>query len=136
MSPLFLVGGGSSVGKTTVCQQVSHLLQCKHIQVDELQKEIDDPGVHQFSGNQLQWKRSAEDFTVQLVQVAEALEPYLRSMIQTWVDGGDHVLLEGEGIHPRLAAHFRDHKAIRSVFIIETNQAQLAQTLNRRSQIL
>lgn len=94
MGAIFLVGGGSSVGKTTTCQQLSLLLDCKHIQVDEVQKVIDDPAVHQFNGNQLHWKRNAEEFTTQLVQVAEALEPYLLSMIQSWLDNGERVLLE------------------------------------------
>jgi 2-phosphoglycerate kinase len=133
MESVVLIGGSSSVGKTYLARIWSERLDIQHICVDDLRKQIHDPNLHLLEGNEGIWDLPATELLSRLIQEGLALESHLSSLISSSRIAKKGILLEGEGVVPKLASRFMTMNEMVSIFIIETNNNRLYQTLYERS---
>lgn len=108
---VLVILGASGTGKSTVAESLSRRLGRTWLQCDDLRLML------QFSGLLRQeaedclniflapdaWKLSTSDLVDGLIRVTELLEPALRVIIHSHVVTDAPMILEGDGIHPRLA---------------------------------
>ncbi len=87
--------------------------------LDQYLRAIDDPALVIHNGEPGFWDQAAAALCRRLVGVAEAAEPYIRDLVDTWQARGQTGLIEGEQAHPRLIEQLSQVMGIRGVFIIE-----------------
>jgi 2-phosphoglycerate kinase len=130
---VYLLGGSSSVGKTTAAAIVAERLGASHLQLDHIAQASTDPRVRRFHpGVDALWSQPAAQLCDLLVDKGEALAEPLQALIRQCLSGSSITVVEGEGVHPRLAAHHREEQ-VRFAFVVEPEQAALFQTLTERS---
>jgi hypothetical protein len=130
---VYLLGGSSSVGKTTAGAVVADRLGATHLQLDRIAQASTDPRVRRFHGGvDALWSLPAAHLSDLLVQKGEALEEPLHALIRQCLSGSSTTVVEGEGIHPGLAPHHPVER-VRFAFVGEPEQAALFQTLTGRS---
>jgi hypothetical protein len=130
---VYLLGGSSSVGKTTAAAVVADRLGATHLQLDRIAQASNDPRVRRFHvGVDALWNLPAAHLCDLLVDKGEALADPLHALILQCLSGLSTTIVEGEGIHPGLAPH-HPVEQVRFAFVVEPEQAALFQTLARRS---
>ena len=130
---VYLLGGPSSVGKTTAATVIAERLDAVHLQLDSLAQASTDPRVRRFDGGVDDlWRLPAAHICELLVDKGEALTASLHSLIGRCLDGDSVTLVEGEGIHPDLAPH-HPGDLVRFGYVVEPDEAVLFQTLTGRS---
>jgi len=135
MSParVYLLGGSSSVGKTTAAAAVAKRLGATHLQLDSIAQASTDPRVRRFdAGADALWSLPAAHVCDLLVHKGDALAGSLHTLIGQCLSGPSVTVVEGEGVHPSLARH-HPVELVRFAFVVEPEQAALFQTLTRRS---
>lgn len=133
MHNILLIGGSSSVGKTTAAAGLSKRLGWPCIQLDQYLYEIGDPKLRLFPRSLERWDLPSSELCQRLIAVSEQAMGYVESLILGLCDKGNAGIFEGEAIHPRLAERMMQMKSIASVFIIETDPVRLYETLADRS---
>jgi hypothetical protein len=130
---VYLLGGSSSVGKTTAAAAVAERLGAVHLQLDSIARASADPRVHRFeAGVDALWSLPATHLCDLLMQKGDALAAPLHALIGQCLSDEKVTLVEGEGIHPGLAwRHAGD--LVRFAFLVEPEEAVLFQTLAARS---
>jgi hypothetical protein len=129
---VYVVGGSSSVGKTTAATTLAGRLGATHLQVDALARASQDPRVSLPADADGIWTLPATQICALLIQKGEALADQLDATIAELAARWPVSVLEGEGIHPSLAGHHRLDRA-RFAFVVEPDQAVLFATLAQRS---
>jgi hypothetical protein len=130
---VYLLGGSSSVGKTTAAAVIAERLGADHLQLDSIARASSDPRVRRFGvGADDLWRLPAAQVCDLLVHKGEALTATLHGLIGQCLAGDEVTLLEGEGIHPSLAPH-HPGDLVRFGFVLEPEEAVLFQTLAGRS---
>lgn len=130
---VYLLGGSSSVGKTTAAAAVAERLGATHLQLDRIAQASTDPRVRRFeAGVDALWSLPAAQVCDLLVHKGEALAEPLHALISQCLSGSSITVVEGEGVHPRLARH-HPVELVHFAFVVEPEQAALFQTLSRRS---
>ncbi len=74
---VLLVGGSSSVGKTTVARELAKLLACEHVETHRALKS--DPALQPLQGSQNVWNHSIDELRDLLIRAAAAASPILES---------------------------------------------------------
>jgi 2-phosphoglycerate kinase len=130
---VYLLGGSSSVGKTTAAAVVAQRLGATHLQLDHIAQASPDPRVRRFqAGVDALWSLPATHLCDLLVDKGEALAEPLHALIRQCLSGSSITVVEGEGVHPHLAPH-HPVEQVRFAFVVEPAQAALFQTLTKRS---
>ena len=130
---IYLIGGSSSVGKTTMARSLSKYYDMFCLHLDDFTKGFNDPELEFFTGKADFWDQAAQELFERLVRVTEKTEPYLHSFVSEWVAGGKSGIIEGEKIHPRFMEKVVSSNSAKGIFLIETDREQLYQTLQQRS---
>ena len=128
---LLMIGGGSSVGKTTVAHELGRRLGADVIDVDALPRDravgldgrLSEPGI---------WDRPPSNLFQLLLETTRGLAPRLRATIEARSLAVEGAVVEGEGIEPRLFDAFEAGAQVRPVFVIETDPHRLRETLSHR----
>lgn len=132
-SEVILLGGGSSVGKTTLARELCRRLSAQLVEVDDVRRVVDDSRVQFFARTRSPWQLEPEALRHVLKAAAEAMRPVLAEVVHAALGEGRRLVLEGEALDPGLAARFRVDVRVRALFVVETDQARLAKTLWVRS---
>jgi hypothetical protein len=130
---VYLLGGSSSVGKTTAATVIAERLGAVHLELDSIARASTDPRVRRFDGGGDDlWRLPATHICDLLVDKGDALAASLHALIGRCLDGDSVTLVEGEGIHPDLASHYPGD-LVRFGCVVEPEEAVLFQTLAGRS---
>lgn len=130
---VYLLGGSSSVGKTTAAAVIAERLGAVHLQLDSIARASSDPRVRRFAaGVDDLWRLPAAHVCDLLVRKGDALAASLHRLIGQCLAGDSVTVVEGEGIHPSLAPH-HPGDLVRFGFVVEPDEAVLFQTLAGRS---
>jgi 2-phosphoglycerate kinase len=131
---VYLLGGSSSVGKTTAAATVAQRLGAAHVQVDAIAQASQDPRVRRFQADVDElWSLPAAQVCELLIEKGEALAAQVDAIIRRCSASAPITVVEGEGIHPSLARQHPAGGLARFVFVVEPEQAVLFQTLTSRS---
>lgn len=128
-----LVGGSSSVGKTTLAQELARRVGGEHVQTDDLRRSVDDPRVRFFSDTRTPWRLDPLTLCGVLQRAAEAMRPRLGAVIDAALARQRRLVLEGEGLDPSLAARYSSDLRVCALFIVELDGDRLAHTFRARS---
>jgi 2-phosphoglycerate kinase len=124
---IFLIGGSSSTGKTTVAGRLADRLGWEAVGA-ALPAE---PELDPLTGIEI-WDRPPQELCALLVAAAEASIPHLLRQVRGRA-GMPGTILEGERVHPELVAQLEREGAARGAFIVETDAQRLYDTLMARS---
>jgi 2-phosphoglycerate kinase len=128
---VILIGGRSSVGKTTAAADLASRRGFQHVQVDALRAEELHPAV-QFVGSSPEvWDLGPEALRDRLIEICEVLRPHILRIVSRQLALGVPAVVEGEGIEPSLLESLTDSR-VRLVFVAEVNEKRLAETLDDR----
>src|SRR5271154_3461212 len=124
---ILAIGGSASMGKTTVASTLARRLDAVEvIHVDDLQKAVaGDIGRSFIETTPGVWHRSPEWLCDQLIRWTEKLHPALIAAIETHLKRPGYIIVEGEGVEPRLMARW-DRSELRSVAIVGADRGRLA----------
>jgi 2-phosphoglycerate kinase len=128
-----LIGGSSSVGKTTVAIDLSNYFQISCIHLDQYLYTIQDPGLAFLSNENDMWRFSSHELCNRLIQAGANASPYIDRLLQELQHKETAQIIEGERIHPSVMENAIKAKKAVGIFIIEENPNQLYQTLQHRS---
>ena len=134
MKNIILIGGGSSVGKTTLARMLGERLGLNYLELDHYLQKINDPELLFHNDDPAFWYQSAQVLCDRLVHVAEQAEPYIRLLVTKWLSEKKTGIIEGEQIHPQLAEQLTSSEDMRAVFVIESDPKRLYRILKQRSQ--
>jgi broad-specificity NMP kinase len=125
-----IIGGSSSVGKTTVARQLCSRFSLRHIETDRslphnarLRPLDDSPEI---------WDRPAAELRDLLVVAAKEAVPYLLQQIDALNSSQTGWIVEGERVHPSLVERLSGEGAAQGVFIVEMDAQRLYETLMKR----
>ncbi len=133
MANILLLGGSSSVGKTTAAARLGVELGWLHVQLDHYLHDLGDPRLQLVRYGPESWDLPAQELCQRLVAVSERASIYLEGLILGYHNRGNAAILEGEAIHPCLAERMMQTKGISSLYIIEADPGRMSKTLESRS---
>jgi 2-phosphoglycerate kinase len=128
---LILIGGGSSLGKTTAAAEIARLYGMQHLQIDAVRAEEPDPAVNFVGSSPEVWDLRPEILRDRLMQMGALLRPHILRLVSTQLASGVPSVIEGEGIEPSLVESL-SHQTVRLVFVAEVSEKRLAETLANR----
>jgi 2-phosphoglycerate kinase len=126
---VLLIGGSSSVGKTTASATLAARLGVPHLELD-VTLARGDPRLDPLAGPTELWDRPPSQLCDLLIGGAEAAMPFVDRQVTACAGGA---VIEGERIHPALIARLAAARRARGVLIIEADAARLHDTLMARS---
>lgn len=110
---ILLIGGSSGTGKTVASRRLAQQYGISMLLVDDIRMAIqavttpvEQPALHTFMMEGRDAAHSPESIHAGLVAVAEAMEPALRMIMahHLVIEGAGPIIIEGDGIMPRLAS--------------------------------
>jgi hypothetical protein len=129
-SPCLIIGGSSSVGKTTVAR---HLAARSGYSLIETDRSLpSDARLNPLAGSMEIWDRPAAALCKLLVAAAEAAVPYLTQQARALAGASLGWIMEGERVHPKLVERLSGDGVARGLFIVETDAERLYDTLMAR----
>jgi 2-phosphoglycerate kinase len=130
---VYLIGGSSSVGKTTLAEELRNRLGFSILRVDDLVKGSPDPRIRFPQGVPNVWQRRPEELRDGLISKGEAIRPQLGSVIAGLLKDRRSSIVEGEGVQPQLALQWSADASVRFVFVVEEDENRLRETLSSRA---
>jgi 2-phosphoglycerate kinase len=144
---VLLIGGASGTGKTLAAELVARRFGVPWLQVDDFRlalqratspEQLSD--VHYFvnaGADASLWERPEDELVDALRSVARAMSTALEIVVANHVSQHQPVVLEGDGIDPRLASASRfagveAGKSVRSIFLVEPDEAALLAAMEAR----
>lgn len=128
---VILIGGSSSVGKTTAAAELSRRHGLQHLQVDTLRAEDPHPAVHFVGSSPEVWDLGPEPLRDRLIEMGALLRTHILRLVTKQLAAGVPTIIEGEGIEPSLLESLT-HRRVRLVFVAEVNEKRLAATFANR----
>lgn len=129
---VILIGGGSNLGKTTAAAQLSVALGADHIEVDALRAELNGSSEDSFAGPDV-WRRPVDELFQCLVESTFRIAEPLARVIEGHAAGGGNVIIEGQGIEPRVLGLIDPVFEVRCVFVIEADPNRIDTKLRDRA---
>ena len=134
---VLLIGGASGSGKTSVSYDVARYFGVGITLVDDFQAILEkmttpeqQPVLHFWNTHPNPAALAAEEIVEQGIEVGQVMTPALQAVIDNHIEECQPVVLEGDFIHPALAAQYSSQ--VRAVFIYEPDESQiLANYLHR-----
>lgn len=144
---VLLLGGSSSVGKTTVARQIGLHLGISWLQVDDFRLAFQRSRVtlpeqtealYFFEETADVWALPPEDLRDRFVAVGQVLEPALEIVIGNHVDTNAPIVIEGDGILPSLCLRppvqaRADNGQVKAVFLIEPDEDAMFHNMLERN---
>ena len=141
---VFLIGGHSTVGKSTVARELGHRLGVPVMQVDDLRLALQRAtkpgqieGLHFFQQLDLVRQATPDERVARLMRIGEIMSDALEAVIAHHVLTKTPIIIEGDGILPKLAAQATcdgvDVRGrVKSVFIVEPDEGRFTTIRDRR----
>ncbi len=128
---LLLIGGSSSVGKTTVARSLASRLDWDLVQTDTILAA--EHALNPLAGLIDLWDRPPQELCEKLVAAASASMSHLIEYAAKRSRVREGVIFEGERIHPKLVARLAQLEDVAAGFIIESDARRIYETLMKRS---
>ena len=134
---VLLLGGASGVGKTTVGYRLARHFGVGIAEVDDFQAVLErmttaeqHPAIHFWRTHPAPDQLSAAEIIEHLLEHSDALRPALEAVIANHLEASTPVVLEGDFIHPALAAQASfsgqpNDGRVRAAFLHEPDEQQL-----------
>ena len=141
---VLLLGGPSGTGKTAVSYRLAQHFGIGITEVDDFQVLLEtmttpeqQPVLHFWRTHPAPDQLSAEAIMEQGLRVREVMAPGLEAVIANHLESQTPVVLEGDFIHPALAAQttfagLPTARQVRAVFLVEADERQLLENFARR----
>jgi 2-phosphoglycerate kinase len=141
---VLLLGGPSGTGKTAVSYRLSRYFGVGITEIDDFQALLErmttpeqQPALHFWRTHPAPHLLSAAEIMEQGLDVGRAMAPGLEAVIANHLESQAPVVLEGDFVHPALAAQasFLDQPnngRVRAVFLYEEDQQQLVANFLQR----
>jgi 2-phosphoglycerate kinase len=141
---VLLLGGASGVGKSSVSYRLARHFDVGITEVDDFQVILEcmttpeqQPVLHFWRTHPDPGSLSAEEIVTQGIAVGEVMSPALAAVIANHLEAQTPVLLEGDFIHPALAAQadfggIANHGRVQAIFLYEAEEAQIARNFLQR----
>jgi hypothetical protein len=141
---VLLIGGGSATGKTRAAEVVARQSGVPWLQADDFRLALQratspdaHPALHSFVAGEPVWDRSEDELVEALKAVAREVSSALEIVIAHHVSTEAPVVIEGDGLEPRMAAgtHFAGVDAggaVRSVFLVESDEGAVSEAMRTR----
>lgn len=128
---VLLIGGASGTGKSSIAYELGRFYGVNILEVDDIVQALKAvstaqtlPAVHYWETG-VNWMDVGVAKNVDwLISVSQEILPALQSVVQRHLDDKVPVILEGDFIHPQLAASF-ESASVRSIFIDEKDKEQI-----------
>jgi 2-phosphoglycerate kinase len=134
---VFLLGGASGVGKTSLSYRLAHHFGVGLTEVDDFQVVLEtmttpeqQPVLHFWRTHPAPHTLAAEDIAKQGFEVGKVMVPALAAVVSNHYESRAPVVLEGDFISPALVAHpeiapLCQSGQVRAAFVHEPDEAQL-----------
>lgn len=141
---VLLLSGASGTGKTSVSYRIARHFGIGITEVDDFQVMLEhmttpeqQPALHFWRTHPAPDQLSAEEIMEQGLSIREVMAPGLEAVIANHLESNTPVVLEGDFIHPVLAAQttFGDQPnggQVRSIFLYEADEQQILANFLRR----
>ena len=141
---VLLLGGPSGTGKTAVSYRLAQYFGVGLTEVDDFQVLLErmttpeqQPALHFWRTHPAPDQLSATEIMEQGLAVGQVMTPGLDAVIANHLEAQTPVVLEGDFIHPTLAAQksfsgIPNEGRVRAVFLYEPDEQQLLQNFLRR----
>jgi 2-phosphoglycerate kinase len=141
---VLLLGGASGTGKTSVSYRLARELGIGITEVDDFQVVLErmttpeqQPVLHFWRTHPDPGSLSPEAIHEQGLDILDVMAPALEAVVENHLEAGTPTVLEGDFIHPALAARdaFGDEPnagRVRGVFLYEPDEAQVVRNLLAR----
>jgi 2-phosphoglycerate kinase len=141
---ILLIGGASGTGKTAVSYRLARYFGVGITEVDDFQVLLErmttpeqQPVLHFWRTHPAPDRLSATEILEQGLAVGRAMVPGLEAVIANHLETQTPVVLEGDFIHPALAAQTSfageaNDGRVRAIFLDETDERQLLANFARR----
>jgi 2-phosphoglycerate kinase len=141
---VFLLGGASGVGKTSISYRLAYHFQVGLTEVDDFQVVLEtmttteqQPVLHFWRTHPAPHMLAAEDIAKQGIEVGKVMMPALVAVVLNHYESNAPVVFEGDFIIPALVAHpaiapLYQSGQVRAVFIHEPEEAQLVTNFLQR----
>jgi 2-phosphoglycerate kinase len=134
---VLLIGGASGCGKTSVSYDVARYFGVGITEVDDFQVMLQkmttpeqQPALHFWNTHPNPTALTPEEIVAQGLEIGDVMTPALQAVIDNHIESRQPIVLEGDFIHPALAAHYPEQ--VRAVFIYEPDEAQILANYLRR----
>ena len=118
------------MGKTTACRMLTARFGLVHIETDlSLPPDV---RLRPLDGPDSVWDGDAQELCGRLIHAAQAASPYLMKQALKLSETSGRWVLEGERVHPALAARLTTMGIACGVFIVETDARRIDATLRVR----
>jgi 2-phosphoglycerate kinase len=144
---VLLLGGASGVGKTSVSYRLARWFAVGITEVDDFQVLLErmttpeqQPAIHFWRTHPAPDQLSPDEIVTQAVELGRTMTPGLEAVIANHLETSTPMVLEGDFIHPALAAQASfageaNGGRVRAVFLHEPDEQQLvANYLSREPQ--
>ena len=128
MGRVLLIGGGSSVGKTTAATKVASWAQLPLVSVDQIREEVSP---RPFAAEAV-WDSPPSHLLDVLREDTQLLRGPITSAVESMRESGG--VIEGEGIEPDLVTCLQRRSSVSVVYVIEVDGDRIRATLNARRQ--
>jgi 2-phosphoglycerate kinase len=141
---VLLLGGGSGTGKTRAAQLVAARFGVPWLQLDDIRLALQHATtpeqhaeLHYFLANPSVWERPEEELFEGLKAVARVTSAALEAVVAHHLSHNDPVVIEGDGILPRMAAgtHFAGRESagsVRAIFLVEPREEDVLAAFQAR----
>lgn len=124
-----LIGGSSNVGKTTAARSVAAALGAPCISIDDwIPPSV--AGSSAFDDDRI-WNSDPDELVAALRAQTGALAPTVRELVERARARGRTVVIEGEGVEPRVATRLGGDD-VHAVFVVESSAQRIRATLQQR----
>lgn len=126
-----LIGGPSGAGKSCTAYALAQEYGVSVLEIDDIGQALEAvttaqtlPALH-FWDRGTDWKDIGVAGNVDwLIRVGEEIAPALRAVVQNHLEGDVPIIIEGDFLHPELAASFEDAR-VKAFFVREADEQQM-----------
>jgi 2-phosphoglycerate kinase len=141
---VLLLGGASGTGKTAVSYRLAQAFGVGLTEIDDFQVLLErmttpeqQPALHFWRTHPAPHLLSATEIFEQGLTIGPVMAPGLEAVIANHLESGTPVVLEGDFIHPALAAQktfggIPNNGQVRAIFLHEADEQQLIENFSQR----
>jgi 2-phosphoglycerate kinase len=136
---VLLIGGASGTGKTSLSYSLAREFDTRITEVDDFQVLLErmttpeqQPALHFWNSHPDPSSLTAKEIHEQGLDILDVMLPALEAVVENHLENGTPVVLEGDFMHPALAARERfgeepNDGRVLGVWLCEFDEAQLVQ---------